>query len=180
MNDEAVPRTERNRPLATAVILAVVASVVVWAAAQANGRLMEAKLWTESMTQLHAASAHFPIALLLSSAFFDAVGLMSRRDDLRAAGFWSLLAGTVGAVATVVLGFLGNPFASDTSEIAAKVMVHQRVGIVTVVVFGLLALWRIARGNRLRQIEGVVYALATLAGVAAVSVTGYLGGHLLE
>jgi uncharacterized membrane protein len=178
--NEATTRAERSRSVTAVWILAALAAVVVWVAARANGRLVEAKLWTESMTQLHAASAHFPIALLLSSAFFDAAGLVSRRDDLRVAGFWSLLAGTLGAVATVVIGFLGNPFATDTSEIAAKVMLHQRVGVATAILFGLLTVWRVARGSRLTRLEGFLYTLVTLVGIVVVSVTGYLGGHLLE
>ena len=170
-----------NRRAAFAVfIVAALAGFAVWAASRANGKLMEAHLWTESMTQLHAASAHFPIALLLTSAAFEVAALVLRRDDLRSAAFWTLLAGSLGAAATVVLGYLGNPFAGDTGEIAQKVELHQRVGIATVVVFGLLAVWRVARNNRLTRAESVLYALLTLGGVCAVSVTGYLGGHLME
>ncbi len=174
------PRAVHRSSVIAVVAVAVLAALAVWTASQANGRFIGAKIGLESITQLHAVSAHFPIALLLTSVFFELIGLLTRRSDLQAAAFWSHLAGTAGAAATVVIGFVGNPFAHDTSEIAAKVLVHQRVGVATVIVFGLLAVWRVARGNRLSRIEGVFYALATLVGVAAVSATGYLGGHLMD
>ena len=180
MSIVATPRKVHRASVIAVVVAALLGGIAVWASALANGRYMEAKVWTESMTQLHAASAHFPIALLLTSATFEFAGLLLRRNDLQAAAFWAHLAGVAGASATVVIGYLGNPFAKDTSEMAAKVLLHQRAGTVTVVLFGLLAVWRVARGNRLTLVEGVFYALATLAGVAVVSATGYLGGHLLE
>lgn len=159
---------------------ALLAAVAVYGAARCNGRLMEAKIGTESMTQLHAASAHFPIGLLVSSALFEIAGILFRRDDLRATAFWTSLLGTAGAVGTVVVGFLGNPFADDKGEMAAKVLLHQRVGVATVIVFGLLALWRVLRRNQFGRGEAVVHALATLIGVGVVSFTGYLGGHMMD
>lgn len=177
---DAGRRRRRRASVASAAALFVAGSVAVAAASRANGRLVDFTIGPESMTLLHAASSHFPIGLLLSSAAFDLAGALTRRDDLRAAAFWTQILGALSAVVTVVIGYLGNPFATDTSEIAAKVLVHQRVGVVTAALFGLLALWRVARGGRLGRVEQVAYALATLLGVAAVSATGYLGGHLME
>src|SRR5919112_480016 len=70
----------------------------------------EWNLFGESLTNLHRASAHFPIGLLMSSAFFDLLGLALRRDDLKAAGFWTHLLGVLAAAATVTLGLIGNPY----------------------------------------------------------------------
>lgn len=169
-----------RRLCVASLFTAVLGIIVVYGATRLNGRLAEAKVWTESMTQLHAASAHFPIGLLISSAFFELAGVIFRREDLKASAFWTHLLGTLGAAGTVVVGFLGNPFAGDTGEMAAKVVLHQRVGVATVIVFGLLALWRVLRQNRFSRVERVFYALATLLGVCVVSATGYLGGHMME
>jgi uncharacterized membrane protein len=177
---------ERARPAprtAAAFVTAVCAAGLVFWAARSDGKWMEFQLLNDSMIQLHAASAHFPIGLLLSSAALDLAAAVTRRADLRAAGFWTLILGALGALASVILGYLGNPFAGDTGELAAKVLAHQRAGVVTVAVVGVLALWRVLRVERFERFRGaeaVAYGLLTLAGAAAVAVTGYLGGHLLE
>lgn len=159
---------------------ASLAAALVYGAARFNGRYMDAQVLMESMTQLHGASAHFPIGLLISSAFFELFGVLLKRDDLRATAFWTHLLGTLGAVETVVIGFLGNPYADDTGEMAIKVLVHQRVGVAAVVVFGLLAVWRVLRRNQFSRGEAIIHAFATLIGVGVVSVTGYLGGHMMD
>jgi uncharacterized membrane protein len=155
--------------------------VVIWiVATRFHGRLGEAHLGGESVIALHKASTHFPIGLLLTSAAFDLAGVILRRSDLKSAAFWTLLAGTLGAVGTTLLGLLGDPFATDASQLTVKVAAHQRVGIASVVVFGVICAWRLTRRQRLERTEGWLYGLITLAGVALVSYTGYLGGHLLD
>jgi uncharacterized membrane protein len=104
-----------------------------------------------SVIELHMAAAHFPIRLLLSSAFFDAAGASPRRPQLRETAYWTHLLGVVAAGVTVTLGlwgnpfrgsvgFLGNPFGQSGGEIGAMVVRHQWMGITSLVVFGLLAL----------------------------------------
>lgn len=176
---------EEKRPpsggtVVSAAVLAVLGIAALAGAWRMNGKGMEWKVGPETMIQIHQASTHFPIGLLLTSAAFEVAALLFRRKDLNAAAFWTLLAGAAGAVGSAVAGLLGNPFAGDVSEMGQKVLVHQKVGMVTAVVFVLLALWRVARRGRTGTGEGLLIALVTLAGVALVSVTGYLGGHLME
>jgi uncharacterized membrane protein len=131
-----------------------------------------------SLIELHMAAAHFPIGLLLSSAFFDAAGLLLRKPQLRETAFWTHLLGVAAAAVTVTLGLLGNPFGAAVGEIAARVARHRLMGIASLVIFGLLALWRLRQRNAFRGLHLLAYSLADLAGVAAVSVTGYLGAHI--
>ena len=161
--------------------LSLMLGAAIWiVATRFHGRLAEAHLGGESVIALHKASTHFPIGLLLTSAAFDLAGVILRRSDHKSTAFWTLLAGTLGAVGTTLLGLLGDPFATDASQIAIKVAVHQRVGIVSVVIFGVICAWRLTRRQRLERAEGWIYGLVTLAGVALVAYTGYLGGHLLD
>ena len=106
--------------------------------------------------------------------------LLSRNRGLRSAAFWTLLAGTAGIVATLLLGILGNPFTDPSSEFTTKTLRHQRMGIIAAAIFGVLCFWRIAREGKMSKAEGVGYGIVLLAGVGLVSYTGYLGGHLLE
>ncbi len=59
-------------------------------------------------------------------------------------------------------------------------LAHQRIGVVTVILFSLLTVWRVMRGSRLTRHDGLLYTLMPFAGIVVVSVTGCLGGHLMS
>src|SRR4051794_31917572 len=100
-----------------------------------------------SLIELHMAAAHFPIALMISSVFFDAAGLALRRESLREAAFWVNILGAVACVATVTLGLLGNPFSGISGPLGDRVLRHQLMGIATMVICIALAIWRVRRRN---------------------------------
>lgn len=133
------------------------------------------------LIELHAAAAHFPIALLLTSVAFEVLGLLRRKASLRDAAFYTHLAGVAGAAVTVALGWFGNPWRFKHNEIAQNVNVHKWWGVAVLMTFTLLAFWRgwqRLRGGEMSRSTRVVFALITLLGVAVVSITGYLGGQL--
>jgi uncharacterized membrane protein len=132
-----------------------------------------------SLIELHMASAHFPIALLLTSVACEAIGAVWKKAaGLRTTAFWTHILGTISATLTVALGWFGNPTRGQHNEFAQQVTVHQWWGIAALVIFALLALWRIKRGAKRTPAETLAYALISLLGVAVVSITGYLGAHL--
>jgi uncharacterized membrane protein len=130
-----------------------------------------------SLIELHQASAHFPIALLLSSVLFDFLGAIFKKETLRQSAFAMHLFGTLTAVLTVALGWFGNPY-SGAGAAAQRANIHRWWGVATLVVFALLALWRLARRNDLAKRERLVYGSLALLGVAVVLVTGYLGARI--
>lgn len=131
-----------------------------------------------SLIELHMAAAHFPIALLLSSAFFDAVGLATRRPQFRETAFWIQLLGVVACVVTIALGLLGNPFGWSAGEMTARVVRHLSSGVTSLVIFAGLAFWRVRQRNVFSDRGQLAFSLVSLAGVVAVAVTGYLGAHI--
>ncbi|MFQ5458727.1 MAG: DUF2231 domain-containing protein, partial [Myxococcota bacterium] len=60
------------------------------------------------MEQLHPAISHFPVALLLMSVLFDALGYALGRPALHAVGFWNLVAGVGGGIAALYSGYLSE------------------------------------------------------------------------
>ena len=132
------------------------------------------------LIDLHRGSAHFPIGLLVSSVFFDALAMATRRQALRDTAFWTQMLGVVAAAVSVILGLVANPYRDDTGEIAEKVVLHQWVGIGGLVLFALLALWRVRHRNEMKGLGFYLYALVTLGGAAVILYTGFLGGHLLD
>lgn len=182
---------KRERLLLFVLVLLVLGTTCGFSQEPGQHEHGEFKIFGETLVDLHRAASHFPIGLLLSSAFFDALALLFRREDFKVTAFWTLLLGVAGAAVTLFLGLIGNPFREEMgligsltreydNELVTKAVRHQWAGIVAVIAFGLLALWRVRRRNRFGHIEGVAYSVVTLLGAIAVGLTGYLGGHLMD
>lgn len=143
------------------------------------------------LIELHMASAHFPIALLMSNAFFDVAGRLLKRPGFRTTSYWIHLLGVVSAIVTLALGAFGNPFREDVGLVGnlwkdyGNQMTHQAVqhswfGIASFLLFAILAAWRVKRKDEFRRPELGIYLFATGVGVALLGLTGYLGSHVMD
>ena len=172
-------------------ILALPQTLLIAMVAEQEPQAAEFQLFGESLIDLHRASSHFPMGLLMSSVLFDALAILLRREDFRTTAFWTLMFGVAGAAGTLFLGLVGNPFLDEMgllgslskpydNELVAKAVQHQWAGIVAFITFSLLAIWRTLRRERFGRFEGFAYSALSLTGLAAVGLTGYLGGHLMD
>jgi uncharacterized membrane protein len=129
--------------------------------------------------RLHAALNDLPAALLLVSVVFDLIGGITKRDSLRAAGFWTLIAGVLGAGAAVVSGLLAEDVVEHSDRAHAVMETHETLAFIVLVLFGLLALWRLVRRGVLSPKEQPVALTAGVIGVALMAYTARLGGTLV-
>lgn len=131
--------------------------------------------------KLHGAATHFPIALMLVSAFCDLAGALpadeTRRRALRAA-----------AGVTLVLGALGSYGAVATGLVMAKGQVwghgallrhHQFVWPAFALMTG-LATWRIIVRRQPTTKAAALHLALMLLAAALMSGAGYWGGELLN
>jgi uncharacterized membrane protein len=143
------------------------------------------------LIEIHMASAHFPIAFLMASVVLDAAGYFFKKQEWRVTSYWMHLLGVCSAVATLALGFIGNPFRKDVGWIgipwndygtimANKAVTHQWFGLVSFLLFGLLAVWRIKRRDAFTIKELIVFWAVGLVGVVLIGATGYLGAHVMD
>jgi hypothetical protein len=56
---------------------------------------------------------------------------------------------------------------------------HEQLGLITLGVFGVLALWRIVRERRMRSLERSLVLIFSLAGVGVLYATANYGGRLI-
>jgi uncharacterized membrane protein len=135
-----------------------------------------------SLIEAHRASTHLSIGVLTGAFLFDVAALLvsKKRAAWREAALWMQLLGSLLLLLTFALGYFGNPFAGKQSEIAIKANWHFRFGLTTLVFFGLLCAWRWARWTRWRRVESTLYAAVTVVGLALISITGWMGGHILD
>jgi uncharacterized membrane protein len=143
------------------------------------------------LIEIHMASAHFPIALLMSNVFFDAAGRWRGWMEWRRTSYWCHILGAVSAGVTILLGLIGNPFMEDTGPLGAfwrdhghamtqKSVVHSWVGITATVLFLALAVWRFRRKDEFSKTGLAIYGLASALGVALIGLAGYLGAHVMD
>lgn len=129
--------------------------------------------------RLHAALNDLPAALLAAAVAFEIAWMITRRHTLRAAGFWTLLAGVLGTIAAVVAGLLAENIIEHDDVAHAVMERHKTLGLMTLGVFALLAVWRVVRLNADRRGENIAWSLFGVAGVALLVLTSQLGGSLM-
>jgi uncharacterized membrane protein len=137
----------------------------------------EPSIWAK----IHGASTHFPIALMLVSAFCDAVSLFIADADacrgFRFGGAVSLVIGTFGGFAAILSGlvtaqwrFWGN----------ATLLMHHRFVWPAFALTTILAIWRISVPHRITRRPSPFYITLMLLAAALMGAAGYWGGEMLS
>ena len=129
--------------------------------------------------RLHAALNDLPIALLLAAALCDILAIATKRESFRLVSFWTLVLGAVGGVAAVVSGLQAEEHISHGDAVHRVMETHETLGLVTLGIFGLLAVWRIARERRMGSGERTGATILTLGGAGVLFATGLYGGRLV-
>lgn len=132
-----------------------------------------------SLIEAHRASTHLSIGLLVGAVLFDCLAGVTRKSSLRDAAFWSQMMGTLLLAGTFALGFYGNPVAGQQSDLGQRAQIHFYAGSAALAIYVVLSLWRIIRARGMGKAEIVAYSLLTLAGIAVITVTGWMGSRVM-
>jgi uncharacterized membrane protein len=126
------------------------------------------------LQELHPALVHFPIALLPTTLGVDALGRATRNPTLLEMGRLGI-AFTAGSAAVSALAGLLAQEASRFDEESHDILVtHRNLNLGVIALTGLMA---VRRARRRRPSRG--YLAAGLAGMAAMTYSAYLGGHMV-
>jgi uncharacterized membrane protein len=125
---------------------------------------------------VHQMLIVFPLGLLATAVIFDVVALVTRSGGWSEIAFWMIAAGIVGGLVAAVFGlvdFLAIPAGTRAKRVGA---LH---GVGNVVVVALFALsWWLRRD--VHTAPGTVALAASFVGAALATVTGWLGGELVD
>ena len=119
--------------------------------------------------RLHAALNDLPPALLPMSVLFDLLGSFFKRASLKAAAFWTLVAGVVGTGAAIVAGLLAEDAVEHSEQAHAIMETHETLAFIVLAIFGILAVWRIARRGVWSEKEQPVALTAGAIGAGAIT-----------
>jgi uncharacterized membrane protein len=129
--------------------------------------------------RLHALLNDLPVALLITAVFFDLVALVTRRPAFRQVSFWTLLVGVIGAGVAVISGLQAEDHIAHGEAVHRVMKTHETLGLVSLGVFAVVALWRLVRENRMAALERGLVVVVSLGGVGVLFATGFYGGKLV-
>ncbi|MFC3803293.1 DUF2231 domain-containing protein [Cohnella sp. GCM10012308] len=121
----------------------------------------------------HFILTHFPIVLLIFGFLFDLAGLIWKKREWNNAGLVCLIAGTLGAIASVLTGPESpNPSVGE-HEMYGKLTMFLAIAI-SVVRLSLLWAKKKDYGSH------PIFLVAALAAAVLVGYTGHLGGEMVH
>lgn len=129
--------------------------------------------------RLHAALNDLPVALLVAAVLFDLVAAATRRPSFRQASLYTLVLGALGAAAAVLSGLQAADNIDHGDAVHRVMETHELLGFVTLGIFGVLALWRIVRENRMGAAERALSLAIALGGAGVLVAAGVYGGRLV-
>tara|TARA_Y100001936_G_scaffold241416_1_gene277191 strand:+ start:563 stop:1138 length:576 start_codon:yes stop_codon:yes gene_type:complete len=132
----------------------------------------------EIIPNWHPIFVHFTVALLSLSSLLYLAGLVLRRPNLLIVARWNLWIGAGITVGTVLAGFYAyNTVAHDGPSHAAMTD-HKNWALVTASIFGVLAIWSLAKHRGAKSVSSGFVVLILLAS-GLLAVTGYKGGEVV-
>jgi uncharacterized membrane protein len=129
---------------------------------------------------IHPMIVHFPIALIIAGFFADTLYLFFKKEEwLHKTGFFLMILGTLAVMFSALAGLLFTS-APTEGDIVHMYKLHVTGAVTTLIIMSLVSALRIyffikQKEDRFRW---TIYCLY-LAGTAAVSFTGFIGGTMV-
>lgn len=125
----------------------------------------------------HPILVTIPIGTWVASLIFDIIGLVSDDPEPYIRGAWVLIViGLIGAVVAAIWGFLDYLQLGKGTQARRTATIHMAINLGIVVLFIINLLVRLsAREDDEVSIWGLIL---TIVGLAALGVSGWLGGKL--
>lgn len=125
---------------------------------------------------IHPMLIPFPVGLLSTAVAFDILFLLTGSQEFARVAFWLTVGGLVGGAAAAPFGlidWLALPSRSRAKRVGG---LHGAGNALVLVLFGVSLLMRLGAPE---QPSGVA-VVVSLLGVALVTLTGWLGGELVD
>ncbi len=138
---------------------------------------MDPLIWPK----LHGASTHFPMALAMAAALFDGLGFVwprssPRKEQLHAAGYFTIILGALGTFPAVLSGLFmtkGVVLGHDALLFHHLFVWPAFAGLVG------LGVWRSMVADRASTRGFAVYLVVLLLTASLMAGAGYWGGELI-
>lgn len=132
-----------------------------------------------TVTELHGAVTHFPIAMLIAAAAFEIGSPLFRKPEWRVVSFWLLVVAVAGSIPSLITGWItGGHMFGSLRALPRAYSLHRLLAFVVSGLSLLYLLYRIAVKDKIAggALGGSIVMSVILLGI--VSYTGYLGGAM--
>lgn len=126
----------------------------------------------------HVVLIHFPIALCLSGIIFDVAAAWTRSKELATVAYWNLTGAALGALPAAITGLLAWQLELEGRALKGILLLHLLSALTSVVL--IVAMW-VSHYRQRHQPDSprpAHHLPLEIAGVLAITLTGYLGGFL--
>lgn len=130
-------------------------------------------------TRFHALFNDFPPALLVVGMLFELAYLLSKRESLRSAAYWTLIVGAVLTGLAILTGLRAEDSIQHGEAIHEIMETHERLAFITLGFFSVVAVWRLLRETKMGRGERWAVALIGVVGLGFLMATGREGGELV-
>lgn len=127
---------------------------------------------------LHAVLSDFPLALLMSSLLWEAIGFWRNETIWPVMAFWSIVLGLIAAMFTAFAGFIDYVALGANHRANATAVRHMMWMLSALVPFVVVIVVR-HNGDPPTGKNQVISLALEGVGVALLSVGGWFGGHLV-
>lgn len=131
------------------------------------------------MPNIHPMLVHFPIGLIIAAFVIDIIGLIGKSEKLLYAGTIITIAALVGAVGSVVSGFIAEDSVWHPGAAHELLELHELMAFITLGVIAVVAIVRWALRDRLFGLTRWLIVVLMAVAVGFVGYTGYLGGEMV-
>lgn len=126
------------------------------------------------LQEVHPALVHFPIALLPVSLAADALGRATGSQSLLDMGRRTMPLAAASAALAGVFGLIAQEAVNPDDHTMEQLITHRNLNL------GVMALTAVMAAKRSRRRKpGLGYLAAGLAGMATMTYSAYLGGHMV-
>jgi uncharacterized membrane protein len=133
----------------------------------------------DSAAQWHAALNDLPSILFVFAVIFEIAGDVTKRDSLRATGFWMLTVGAAGAILAVISGLVAEGAIEHGGSVHLVMERHETLAITFTVAFVILAAWRIWRRSGMGRKERPAYLTIAVLCSLGIIWTAHVGGTIV-
>src|SRR5579864_2310842 len=125
----------------------------------------------------HVVLIHFPIALFIGAVAFDLIAHWTKRHGLADAAYYNLLVAAISTLPVLATGILAWQFQLEGQKLKGTLLLHLVLACVSSVLI-FLVWWVTFRARRRAEPLPSYYLAIEFLDVAAVVLTGHLGGFL--
>ncbi|MGH9493749.1 MAG: DUF2231 domain-containing protein [Candidatus Sulfotelmatobacter sp.] len=125
----------------------------------------------------HVVLIHFPIALFISAVGFDVLARWTKRTGIADAAYFNLLVAAISTIPAMITGLLAWQFQLEGQSLKDLLRLHLLMACLSTMLIW-LTWWLHFRARREEKTSCHYLLITEMLGVAAIAITGHLGGFL--